>query len=188
MRSIRETLMSHCCASPTPTGEKEKKRDLFLPTILTLVILALGVVVFAGTRVVSSANVQTNTNVTFSTNEAAYDWGTIPLNGGVVTKTFDITNEGANVLELYDVQTSCACTTAQLRTNGRSSEVFGMHAKSKDTFEVQPGETAQLDVLFDPAFHGPSGAGSIDRTVRMRTNSAVQPEIIFRLTAEVVPE
>jgi len=61
-----------------------------------------------------------------------------------------------------------------------------MHEKSSSVFEVKPGETAELLVEFDPAFHGPSGVGPITRTITMNTNDVKNPVLSFNLTANVV--
>ena len=78
------------------------------------------------------------------------------------------------------------CTTAQLKTAEQSSKKFGMHQKNSSVFEVNPGETAELLVEFDPAFHGPSGVGMISRTITMNTNDTKNPTLEFSLTANVV--
>ena len=80
------------------------------------------------------------------------------------------------------------CTTAQLRTSGETSKKFGMHEKTANVFEVQPGETAEVVVEFDPLFHGPSGVGPINRTVTMNTNDSSQPQLSFQLAANVVKQ
>jgi len=73
-----------------------------------------------------------------------------------------------------------------LKTSSQTSPKFKMHEKSSYVFEVNPGETAELIVEFDPAFHGPSGTGPINRTITMNTNDAKNPTLSFKLTAKVV--
>ncbi len=114
-----------------------------------------------------------------------YDWGEIPIDGGDVETTFEIKNEGSDILKLFNVVTSCTCTTAELQVGDKRSPVFGMHTKSPYIAEVPPGETAQLRVIYDPAFHGPQGVGVIERQVKVQTNDAAQPELVFNLSAVV---
>lgn len=118
--------------------------------------------------------------------ENQHDWGTIPINGGVVTKTFEIQSNGNQALQLHDINTSCMCTTAQITISEQPSPLFGMHQKSAWVGEVAPGQTALLTVNFDPAYHGPSGIGDITRQVKVSTNDPNNPELIFNLTAQVV--
>jgi len=118
--------------------------------------------------------------------ETSFDWGEIAIDGGKATHTFEVKNEGEGVLKLYEVGTSCMCTTAQVKIGDKVSPYFGMHSASGWTGEVPSGETAKVEVVFDPAYHGPSGVGEITRQVKMRTNDSQMPEIVFRLAAEVV--
>ena len=90
------------------------------------------------------------------------------------------------MLKLYNVKTSCMCNTAQLKTPDVTSKKFKMHEASTDVIEVKPGEAAELIVEFDPAFHGPSGVGPINRTITMDTNDVNNPTLSFNLTANVV--
>ena len=118
--------------------------------------------------------------------ETSFDWGTIGINNGKVQKTFAIKNSGSSPLKLNNVVTSCMCTTAQVVINGQSSPAFGMHAKSGWGAEVLPGQSADLVVVFDPAFHGPSGVGVITRIITVDTNDSKNSQLSFNLTANVV--
>ena len=118
--------------------------------------------------------------------EKSFSWGDIPINGGKVRHTFTITNnDPKQPLNLFDVKTSCMCTTAYLEKNGQQSPLFGMHTKSSYQMTLQPHETDQLHVTFDPAYHGPQGLGPITRFVTVKTNAINQPELTFTVTATV---
>ena len=108
------------------------------------------------------------------------------MDAGLATKTFEITNDGTETLQLYEVATSCTCTTAQLISESGRSPLYSMHTKSKYVHEIAPGETAQLEVVFNPAFHGPSGVGPITRQVTMQTNNPQEPILSFEVAADVV--
>ena len=105
-----------------------------------------------------------------------FDFGTISMKAGNVSTTYRIKNEGAAPLALDKIYTSCMCTTATLITaSGRKQGPFGMpgHGPLKPaTGQLAPGETALLEVVFDPAAHGPSGVGRIERVVTVETKGA----------------
>lgn len=110
-----------------------------------------------------------------------YDFGTISMKAGDVSTTYRIKNEGTAPLALDKIYTSCMCTTATLITaNGRKQGPFGMpgHGPLKPaTGQLAPGETALLEVVFDPAAHGPSGIGRIERVVTVETKGAQPLEL-----------
>jgi hypothetical protein len=110
-----------------------------------------------------------------------YDFGTISMGAGKVSTTYRIKNEGAAPLALDKIYTSCMCTEATLITaSGRKQGPFGMpgHAPLKPaTGQLAPGETALLEVVFDPAAHGPSGVGRIERVVTVETKGAAPLEL-----------
>lgn len=183
--------MSHDCCSPKAKKNKHQKSggtDSFIIGIVVVTLLMLGGAVYFGSKMGTTTQVSADSQVSLAVGENKYDWGTIDINGGVVSKTFAIENSSSAPLKLYDVKTSCMCTTAQLKTASRTSKKFGMHEKSTSVFEVKPGETAELLVEFDPAFHGPSGVGPISRTITLSTNDATNPELSFQLSANVVKE
>jgi len=160
--------------------------DKFLLGIVVVTVLILALAVFFGTKMGETTQVTADSQVTMSVDSNRYDWGTIDLGGGMVSKSFAIENKGASPLKLYEVKTSCMCTTAQLKTSSQTSPKFKMHEKSSYVFEVNPGETAELIVEFDPAFHGPSGVGPITRTITMNTNDTKNSTLTFNLTGNVV--
>lgn len=155
-------------------------------TIIVTILLLIGVVFVGSNAASTKEDVTASTQVELSVESNSHDWGTIDYDGGIVSKTFEIKNSGNTTLKLYDVKTSCMCTTAQLKTPESTSEKYGMHEKSGDVFSVQPGETAELLVEFDPAFHGPSGVGLVTRTVTMNTNDAKNSTLTFNLKGSVV--
>lgn len=154
--------------------------------VITLAIVGGGVWALQLTDSPSAPSAATE-NARATLQEMKHDWGSVSMKDGTVTKTFTIANEGTEPLVLSDVTTSCMCTTAQLKLGGETSPVFDMHGKSSYTMSVPPQETAELEVIFDPAFHGPSGVGDITRIITVRTNDAASKELTFTLTATVTP-
>jgi len=118
--------------------------------------------------------------------EMSHDWGTIGIDNGVVKNTFKVKNTGSEPLQLFNMSTSCMCTTAQIRVGDKLSPTFGMHTRSSYISQVPAGETAEIIVTFDPAFHGPSGTGPITRQILVETNDKLNPQLSFTAEALVV--
>src|SRR3990170_5345853 len=98
-----------------------------------------------------------------------YDLGAVPINGGIVTKEYEVENTSGGVLKLKKITTSCMCTQAKVSVGDRETRFFGMeHGMDRNppvNIEVGLGETAKVTVNFDPAAHGPEGVGPFDRVV-----------------------
>ena len=178
--------MSQNSYDSTKSLPKQSGIDSFLVGTIAVTIFILGAVVYFGLKAGTTAKVITDSQVELVANDTQYDWGTISMANGIVNKSFTIANPSDAPLKLYDVKTSCMCTTAQLKTASQTSKKFGMHEKNSNVFEINPGETAELFVEYDPAFHGPSGIGPISRTITMDTNDPDQPTLSFLVTANVV--
>lgn len=179
--------MSHDCCNPSDDKKlKGGGPDKFIIGIFVATFLILGIAVFFGSRMGATPQITADSQVSVSVDSNKYDWGTIDYDKGIVSKNFEIKNTSNSALKLYDVKTSCMCTTAQLRTASQTSKKFAMHEKNSSVFEVQPGETAQLLIEFDPAFHGPGGVGPITRTITMSTNDAKNSTLTFNLTGNVI--
>lgn len=160
----------------------DKKFTLVL--VIVVVAMMLGGVYLA-TRMESQSEVIASQEASAVVSETSYDWGEIGIDDGKVEKTFEIKNEGTDVLVLSSVETSCMCTTAQVIVGESKSQEFGMHTKSNYRAEVDSGSSAQIKVVFDPAYHGPNGIGPITRQVSVATNDISKPNINFTLTAMV---
>lgn len=164
------------------------KIDKFLTSLILITVLAIGGVIYMA-NVNSAKDQEVKSEMTseasISVNESSYDWGDIGIDDGNVEKTFQITNDGSDTLKLFEITTSCMCTTARLSLDEQESPEFGMHDKSDYVLEIPPGKTAELTVTFDPAFHGPSGVGPINRQISVKTNSSEKPTLQFLLTAMV---
>lgn len=117
-----------------------------------------------------------------------YNFGSVSMAAGNVAHRYTVSNLGQSRVTITKLYTSCMCTTATLVTPSGRRGPFGMpgHAPIPTIREqLGPGEMAQVEVVFDPAAHGPAGVGRIDRTVTLE-NDAGQPfELAF--TAMVRP-
>lgn len=152
--------------------------------LITLVIFGGGVYILSTT--LSSPQISTSQNAKALVDQKTHDWGTIFYSGGNVSKTFTIKNIGTDVLKLTNIKTSCACTYAQLTIEGKTSPKFGMHTTSIWAGEVAAGKEASLTVVFDPAFHGPTGVGPMERLISMQTSDINNPNLEFSLKGVVV--
>lgn len=120
-------------------------------------------------------------------NPLEYDAGTVSMTEGLVEKTFEIKNIGEGDLKITSILTSCNCTTARLKVGDKTSPEFGMHTSS--TFwsqKIAPGQTALLEVTFDPAFHGSQGVGQNIRAVYISSDDPQNKKVEVRLIANVV--
>lgn len=106
-------------------------------------------------------------------NGLKHDWGKINIKGGDVEHTFTFKNTGQEDVYLKSAKTSCMCTTARYRLpDGSISPEYGMH--QNPTYwaaQVKPGETFDVEVVFDPLAHGPDATGPIQRTVTLLTSA-----------------
>ncbi|KKS17568.1 MAG: hypothetical protein UU77_C0005G0019 [candidate division WWE3 bacterium GW2011_GWC1_41_7] len=137
-------------------------------SIVSVLILGIGIV--AATSKTPPQLEQTDGAKLEFVGDKTFDWGIIDINGGIVEKIFTIRNAGETDLLMTNVKTSCMCTEAQVIINGEASPAFQMHAQSSWKGTVKPGEEAQIRVVFDPLFHGPTGTGPITRLIGFDTN------------------
>jgi len=117
---------------------------------------------------------------TLSSAEKIFDFGEIDIYGGTVETEFPLTNEGSDDIIITSGTTSCGCTDGEI--GGIS---FGMHEKMSEKFTIPAGETKNLKVIYDPMAHGPSGVGLAQRSVFLKTNSTVTPELEVRIKTMV---
>ena len=115
--------------------------------------------------------------------EPFFDFGNISMAAGKVSRNFRIRNTGDSPITINKISTSCMCTVATLITPAGSKGPFGMpgHGFIPAIFEtIPPGGGAQVEVVFDPAAHGPAGVGPTERVVTIRTNETAPLELGFR--------
>ena len=164
-----------------------EKKLLLIVGVVTL-ILAGGMVALAGRTGPGSVAgaVQPDENVKVEVSPTSHEFGVVKMNDGDVKTTFEIKNSGSSTLKLFGGTTSCACTSAYLELDGKRSGIFGMHTQPSSVFEVPAGQTAQLTVTVDPAFHGPSGIGPFEKDALINTNDPTNPQLTFVTTGEIV--
>jgi hypothetical protein len=111
-----------------------------------------------------------------------FDFGTISMASGKVSHRFWFRNDAAAPLLVKRIYTSCMCTTATLVKAMRIVGSYGMagHGPMPDVNEsFAPGEAAYVDVVFDPAAHGPAGLGHTERVVSIETDARQRLQLAF---------
>lgn len=120
--------------------------------------------------------------------ETSYDFGVVSMAKGKVAHTFKITNSSTNPVVVAKLYTSCMCTEASMIMGNKRVGPFGMPGHGfvpSINQEIKANESADVEVVFDPAAHGPAGVGRIDRVVYLEQKSGANLELKF--TAMVTP-
>ncbi len=120
--------------------------------------------------------------------ETFFDFGTIAIGAGKVEKTFAIANKTDADIKLDTLVTSCMCTNAYILRGEEKKGPFGMpgHGNTvpKANEIIKAGEIVDIEVVFDPAAHGPDGVGLAERSVYLVDNSGGALEL--KITANVI--
>lgn len=121
--------------------------------------------------------------------ERVYDFGTISMKNGLVTKIFKVVNYTKEDIKLPSLTTSCMCTSAYfIGLNGSKNGPFGMPGMGfvpKLNETIKAGESANIEVVYDPNAHGPAGVGMIDRFVYLEDING--NKLQFEIKANVTP-
>jgi hypothetical protein len=153
---------------------------LFLAGIITLFAVSGG---DGASRRIASAGV-------LNSIESSFDFSTIRMEDGDVSHAFVLTNEGEEPVLIEKVYTSCMCTSTYITdSRGRKYGAFSMPGHGgypKTRIDVLPGESVSGDAVFDPAAHGPSGVGLVQRSIYLETDSKESPKIELNFTAMVI--
>ena len=166
---------------------KSKKFVVFAAIVF---VAALGFVVFGKGGEEGEVKTPTQSASVLGALEKDFDFGAIAMKNGDVSKIFELENEGTEPILISKVYTSCMCTVAKITTaKGDTSGPYGMPGHgggiSKANVEIGAGETVKVEVIFNPAAHGPSGVGLANRTVFIETNSSQTPKVELNFTATV---
>ena len=105
------------------------------------------------------------------TPEAFYDFGTISMKDGNVTKEFVVKNPTDGKITVRTILTSCMCTSAFIvEPDGSIKGPFKMpgmgYVPPANEF-IEAGGSRVIRVVYDPNAHGPAGVGRIDRFVTL---------------------
>lgn len=123
-----------------------------------------------------------------SPDQYAYDFGAISMAKGKVSKKFTLANSDSVPATITKLFTSCMCTQAQLQVGDKKWGPYGMvgHGYIPNiAAEIAPGQNGEVEVIFDPAAHGPAGVGQIERQVTVEQNG--QSPLTLTIQATVTP-
>lgn len=168
---------------------------------ITISILSVTLLLFVGLFIwgyagkggtaasVQGASTATTTTSVLAVAGTFYDFGTISMKNGDVTKEFTVTNTTGEDIEIATVVTSCMCTKAFIvEADGSTKGPFGMPSMgyvppADET--IKAGESRTIRVIYDPNAHGPAGVGRIDRFVTLTDGAG--GTIQFEIKALVTP-
>ncbi|OGG71246.1 hypothetical protein A3F27_00065 [Candidatus Kaiserbacteria bacterium RIFCSPHIGHO2_12_FULL_53_13] len=153
-----------------------KSKTLINIALLVLVIVGLFAWGYAG-RVGTTASVQGASGASGTSKsvltapENFYDFGTISMKNGNVSKEFQVSNSTGEDITISTVFTSCMCTLAYIvGADGSAKGPFGMpgmgYVPPADE-TIHAGESRVVRVIYNPNAHGPAGVGRIDRFVTL---------------------
>lgn len=121
--------------------------------------------------------------------ETFYDFGKISMKNGNASKIFKVTNSTTEDIAVPSLTTSCMCTAAYfVEADGNKKGPFGMPGMGfvpKLNAIIKAGESADVEVVYDPNAHGPAGVGMIDRFVYLE--DANGDKLQFEIKANVTP-
>ncbi|MFZ2303566.1 MAG: DUF1573 domain-containing protein [Minisyncoccia bacterium] len=124
-------------------------------------------------------------------NEKTFDLGTVSMANGKVNHSFAVKNTGGTPVKIVKVYTSCMCTEAIIVNGSSRKGPFGMPGHeglvSKLNETVNPGQEIIVEVVVDPAAHGPQGTGPAKKVVYIETNSTINPVLKLELDINVIP-
>jgi len=114
--------------------------------------------------------------------DARFEFGPISMAAGKVSHRYWFRNESAAPVLIRQVYTSCMCTTATLVKGMRVIGSYGMpgHGPLPAVNEtLAPEEAAYVDVVFDPAAHGPAGLGYTERVITIEPGAGAPLQVAF---------
>lgn len=157
---------------------KMKNKNLIITTVVVIGALAAIILIKPAPTPVAA----TGDSGTLVAETTKYEFGRVPLMGGLVRTTYRIRNAGTEPVTITSVYTSCMCTTAIIRTAEATEGPFGMpgHGVRRNVnLALAGGESAEVEAVFDPAAHGPAGVGPISRSVIIGSTAGDPLELAF---------
>ncbi|MBE0627907.1 MAG: DUF1573 domain-containing protein [Burkholderiales bacterium] len=158
-------------------------KNLIVGAVLLILVLG-GLIVAArpGPAAKAPPRLELQSQSDLTAAQLSFDFGTVSMAAGKVTHLFPIKNASAVPIVIRKISTSCMCTTAQLVKGGKKLAIYGMpgHGYVPNLDEALAAqEQAMVEVVFDPAAHGPAGIGRVERYVTIYTGAAQPLELSF---------
>ncbi len=159
----------------------------------TMAILIVGGLVWfsrPAQKTDNQANLRSGAPGELVADAVSFDFGTVSMKNGKVSHTFVLENTGGREMKLTRMYTSCMCTTAMFIKDGKKFGPYGMPGHGGGITglnqKLASGEKAQIEVVFDPAAHGPAGVGTIERAVYIENAASSEP-LQLMISAQVTP-
>jgi hypothetical protein len=178
--------MAYCCSGYADNSNPEKKdRRMLIIGVVAGVLILGGITAGVISSNGGSSGDQSGTPK-IQIDQEKFDFGDVSMANGKISKIIQIKNEGDGDLKLSNIYTSCMCTTVTVKIDGKKSPSFGMrgHGQTFSFWEeaLGPGQTADLDVIFDPNAHGPDATGPITRAIYIHSNDNNQGDTQSAIT------
>lgn len=157
---------------------------------LIIIVLIAGLIWLTGKKIDNPATKTEKSDKAslLSLDMTTFDFGPISMANGRVKHNFTLSNDSDSDVKINKMYTSCMCTEAGLIKDGKIIGPFGMpgHGILPSIDQViKRGEKASVEVIFDPAAHGPAGVGPIVRNVIIET--ADNAKLTLEIKAQVTP-
>lgn len=137
-------------------------------TIISITGLILFLFIYGYFKAIPGVDSETDQSAKIEVTPQTFDFGDVTYKD-LAEHTFKITNTGQQNLEINKVTTSCACTSAKV---------------TKDI--LAPGEQTDLFVTYDTGLMtGAHAKGNQDRTIFIRSNDPINPQIEVMIYANV---
>ena len=154
-------------------------------TGIAIAVLLLGIILVARGRGNQSEPAAASGKL--SAAEKTYNFGKISMAAGTVRHSFAVKNESGAAVKIKKIFTSCMCTQATLKLGEKTMGPYGMPGHGivpSVNEEIAAGGEALVEVVFDPAAHGPAGVGRVSRQVTVETDDGA---VTLSFAAEVTP-
>ncbi|MBI3305558.1 DUF1573 domain-containing protein [Candidatus Nomurabacteria bacterium] len=165
-------------------------------TIISLIVIVIGIASlvwwskYTEKEELSAKSHPARIEGIFAPTETFYDFGTISMKNGNVSKVFSVNNSSNENIKISSLSTSCMCTNAYIvRADGTKKGPFGMPGHGGGATRaneiVKAGGSLSIEVVYDPNAHGPAGVGMINRFIYLEDESGNRLQ--FEVKANVTP-
>lgn len=153
---------------------------------MKLIIAIVGGTILVAALLIFLPGLKPSTGGLIEVNPREIDVGDVLMTQGLIKKNYEVKNAGSGPLKVTSIVTSCHCTSAVLRMGDKTSPSFGMENMPFWSEEIPAGQTAQLEVIFDPAYHGDAGMGPVTRGIYISSNDPKNKRVELLLSANVI--
>ena len=163
------------------------KKAIIVTTVIVLGFI--GLILWGSAAQKTGAVKDTGEKSTLTATDTVYDFGSISMKDGLVTKDFTVTNSTNKDIFIPTLVTSCMCTKAYfVLPDGKTKGPFGMPSMGSVppvNETIKSGESVIIRAVYDPNAHGPAGVGVIDRFLTLTDESG--DSLKFEIKAVVTP-